>query len=201
MNLKFNIAIFFLLLWAMPRLAAQCPLPLNISMDSTVSLLWAQYLERGDLKYEETNKRSYERHKKAAANPRLDSLFRVSRQYMVEHLGEKVFCEKVDMEIYQAFSHITSIFEVRYRFFYDKVGKETHYKTIHFRFILDESKRHGREDLFPALPNCHENPARCDFKITHPDQAIQIAQDAGWITEQEVEKMGVNDANNGFKVN
>lgn len=193
MALKINILLFCLLLWAMPRLAAQCPLPLDISMDSTVNLLWEQYLERGDLKYEETNKRSYERHKKVAANPRLDSLFRVSRQYMVEHLAQTVFCEKVDMELFGAFSNIPSQFTVQYRFYYDKVGKDNHYRLFQFMFVLDEAKRHGREDKYPQLPDCRENPNRCNFKVTTPDQAIQIAEKTGWINKEEVEYCSVND--------
>lgn len=177
----------------MPRLDAQCQLPLDISMDSTVNLLWEQYLERGDLKHEETNKRSYDRHKKAAANPRLDSLFRVSRQYMVEHLGETVFCEKVDMELHGAFMSIPQELKVQYRFYYDKVGKDNHYKTIQFIFRLEESRYYDRMVYLPKLPNCRENPVLCDFKITHPDQAIQIANDDRWATEDEIENVDVND--------
>jgi hypothetical protein len=192
MTLKINTALFCLVLWAMPRLAAQCPLPFDISMDSTVNLLWEQYLERGDLKYEERTKRSFERAKKHAADPRLDSLFRLTRQYMVDHLGEQVFCEKIEMDFFDAFSNY-STFDVKYRLYFDKVGKKYPDKTIEFNFVHENKRGYDKQVYLPKLPNCRENPALCNFKITQPDQAIRIAQEAGWIKEDEVENCWVND--------
>lgn len=172
---------------------AQCHLPTDISMDSTANLLWQQYLEKGDLKYEEITRKSYDRAKKSAADPRLDSLFRVSRQYMVDHLGEEVFCEKVGMEMSYAFNHIPSTFDIRYHFFLDKPGGDNFYKPIQFIFLLKKRKGYDKQAHFPKLPNCRDSASLCDFKVAHVEQVIETARNAGWIQDDEIEHGGVND--------
>ncbi|MBK8565625.1 MAG: hypothetical protein IPN76_20335 [Saprospiraceae bacterium] len=189
MALKFNISIFCLLLWAMPRLAAQCPLPLDISMDSTVNLLWEQYLESGDTFSMRSNKIAYERMKNAAKKTKIDSLFRLSRQYMLDQLGAKVYCKRVDMELWNAADVRKTSCEFTFRFFVEDIRRrrKIKHRNYSFYFTIDQETGQVIKSSFPTrLLNCKENPSLCQFKVTNERIALQIAKDSGFVDDEHV---------------
>lgn len=165
--------------------AAQSPIPLDISLDSTMSLLWAQHLQQNRKQPDDHELRRFERFKKTAANPRLDSLFRLTRAYLVEQLGEEVFLQKVGMEWFYAISHHSGSFDVRYHFFFDKVGEKEHYRPLTFYFLFDKATGGITRTEYPKLPDCKNNPCRCDFAVTDPTKALSIALEAGFLEKKQ----------------
>jgi len=188
MTFKFSHLFFCLMLWAAPKLTAQCPLPLDISMDSTVNLLWEQYLERGDTSYKKGYRQTFDRLKKTAKNPRIDSLFRMSRQYLVDSLGEEIFCKRVDMDIWYAATVWKTSCEFKFRFYIEdiRLKQKIYNRNFNFHFTLDEATGEVLKSHYSNVPNCKENPALCQFKVTNERIALQIAKDSGFVDDERV---------------
>ncbi len=164
-------------------LSAQCRLPLDASLDSTLNFLWEQYLENGEARHKDNYRKKYEQGKQAAANPRLDSLFRATRSFMIEKLGEDIFCRRVDMDLWTAFKFYRTSYTIQYRFFFDDLDKdnEKSYQQYSFNFEPDRKTGAVLESHFPNVPDCRNNPALCNFQVVSEKQALQIAEEAGFL--------------------
>lgn len=164
-------------------LSAQCRLLLDASLDSTLNFLWEHYLENGEARYKDNYRKKYEQGKQAAAKPRFDSLFRATRDYLIEKLGEDIFCRRVDMDLWTAYKFYRTNYTIQYRFFFDDPNKDNESSFQQYSFYFEPDKKTGAvlEAHFPNVPDCRNNPALCNFQVANEKQALQIAEEAGFL--------------------
>lgn len=185
--MKIKLSFLFGCAILLSEAAAQCHFPTDISLDSTANLLWEWALERIPDYSKDGYKNKYESLKKYAAILKYDSLFRVSRQYLIDELGEDIFCKRVDMDLWYATVFYQSHCDFEFRFFTDDVGqnKKIHFKKYRFAFYFDTATGEIEKSHFPEVLDCRDNPSLCEFKVVNENEALKIAKEAGLVSEED----------------
>jgi hypothetical protein len=89
------------------------------------------------------------------------------------------------MEWFYAINHLSGSLDVRYHFFFDKVGGKKDYRPLTFYFLLDKTTGEVTRSEYPKLPDCGSASCLCNFTVTDPVRAKSIALQAGLLEEKQ----------------
>ena len=166
-----------------PTPPPSCQIPVGLMLDTLINLSIEQYAP--GLSQEEKDKRigSYtlgklERFRAAMEEEPLDSLFRFSRQYLSERMGEEIFCRRVRLWP-SSFNYWRGQVDFVFHFYFkEDFEKKRTRSQIKLRF---KKQKIGTYEFSPPdnVPACAERPEECEFNFLSLVEALERVQKAG----------------------
>lgn len=178
---------------------AQCyapflPLDCYVGLDSNLEETYRQANERhiSNLGWDQFNERNFEKQLKTIKsekyNHALDSIFALSKQYIIEKIGEKNFCDRIEFN-HQRFRYFTRYIpktisgELTFKFHYHPISCWTG-NGIELKLKFKELESGMLKLEYPSFfPKCSEK--ECDFNTLYASEIGAKALELGLIDGSE----------------